>query len=127
MNQRQQAFCDYFLQSGNATEAAKKAGYSEKTAYSIGTENLKKPEIQKYISDHEKKAHNERIATADEILEFLSETVRCEECMRKDRLKAAELLGKRYALFSDSGNGGNEGITVNVNLTDYGGKDDDNS
>ena len=38
---KQQKFCEYYVQSGNATEAAKKAGYSEKTAYSIGTENLK--------------------------------------------------------------------------------------
>lgn len=127
MNQRQQAFCDYYLQTGNATEAAKKAGYSEKTAYSIGTENLKKPEIQKYLESRVKKAHTERIATAEEILEFLSETVRCEDCIRKDRLKAAELLGKRYALFTDSVNVGNEGITVNVTLTDYEGADDDNA
>ena len=47
MTLKQIKFCDYYLQSGNATEAAKKAGYSEETAYSIGNENLKKPEIQK--------------------------------------------------------------------------------
>lgn len=101
MNVRQQKFCDYYLQSGNATDAAKKAGYSERTAYSIGEENLKKPEIKKYLAEHEKKAHKERIATAEEILEFLSDTMRDNETERKDRLKAAELLGKRYVLFTD--------------------------
>lgn len=101
MNVRQQKFCDYYLQSCNATDAAKKAGYSERTAYSIGEENLKKPEIKKYLAEHEKKAHKERIATAEEILEFLSDTMRDNETERKDRLKAAELLGKRYVLFTD--------------------------
>lgn len=101
MNVRQQKFCDYYLQSGNATDAAKKAGYSERTAYSIGEENLKKPEIKKYLAEHGKKAHKGRIADAEEILEFLSDTMRNNETERKDRIKAAELLGKRYVLFTD--------------------------
>lgn len=101
MNVRQQKFCDYYLQSGNATDAAIKAGYSSKTARAIGAENLTKLDIQKYLAEHEKKAHKERIATAEEILEFLSETMRDNETERKDRLKAAELLGKRYVLFTD--------------------------
>lgn len=120
MNVRQQAFCDYYLQSGNATEAAIKAGYSEKTARAIGAENLTKLDIQKYLAEHAKKAHRERIATAEEILEFLSDTLRDDETGRKDRLKAAELLGKRYALFTDNVSVGSEGVTVYVNLTDYG-------
>lgn len=124
MNVRQQKFCDYYLQSCNATDAAKKAGYSERTAYSIGEENLKKPEIKKYLAEHGKKAHKERIATAEEILEFLSDTMRDNGTERKDRLKAAELLGKRYVLFTDKVNVANEGVTVYVNLTDYGEKSD---
>lgn len=124
MNVRQQKFCDYYLQSCNATDAAIKAGYSEKTARAIGAENLTKPDIQKYLAEHGKKAHKERIATAEEILEFLSDTVRDDEVGRKDRLKAAELLGKRYALFTDNVSMANEGITVYVNLTDYGEKND---
>lgn len=126
MNVRQQKFCDYYLQSCNATDAAKKAGYSERTAYSIGEENLKKPEIKKYLAEHGKKAHKERIATAEEILEFLSDTVRDDEVGRKDRLKAAELLGKRYALFEDRRDNGNEengGKTVEFIFTDTSMKD----
>ena len=101
MNVRQQKFCDYYLQSGNATESAIKAGYSKKTAYSIGQRLLKNVEIEKYLSEHQQKEHNSRIATAEEVLEFLSGTMRNEEIGRKERLKAAELLGKRYALFED--------------------------
>ena len=96
MNVRQQKFCDYYLES--CTDAAKKAGYSERTAYSIGEENLKKPEIKKYLTEHGKKAHKERIASANEVLEFWSETMRDEKQTRKDRLRASENLGKRYRL-----------------------------
>lgn len=98
MNQRQQAFCDYYLQSGNATEAAKKAGYSERTARAIGAENLTKPDILKYIAEREKKAHTERIATAEEVLEFWTSAMRNEEFPSKDRLRASENLGKRFRL-----------------------------
>lgn len=98
MNARQQKFCDYYLQSGNATEAAVKAGYSKKTARAIGAENLTKPDIQKYISEHAQKQHTERIATADEILEFWSKILRSDDISPKDRLRASENLGKRYRL-----------------------------
>lgn len=128
MNVRQQKFCDYYLQSGNATEAAIKAGYSKKTARAIGAENLTKPDIQKYLSEHQQKAHNSRIATAEEVLEFLSGTMRNEEIGRKERIKAAELLGKRYALFEDrKDNGGTEengGKTVEFIFTDTSMKDE---
>lgn len=98
MNVRQQKFCDYYLQSGNATDAAIKAGYSEKTAYSIGQRLLKNVEIEKYNAKHQQKAHKERIASANEVLEFWSETMRDEKQTRKDRLRASENLGKRYRL-----------------------------
>lgn len=46
---KMQRFVDLYLTSGNATKAAIEAGYSKKTAYSIGSENLKKPEIIEYM------------------------------------------------------------------------------
>ena len=49
MTAKQKRFCDEYLTDLNATQAAIRSGYSEKTAYSIGNENLKKPEIQEYI------------------------------------------------------------------------------
>ena len=51
MTDRQRKFADEYLIDCNATQAAIRAGYSEKTAYSIGDENLKKPEIKKYIDE----------------------------------------------------------------------------
>lgn len=102
MTPKQQAFCDYYIASGNATDAAEKAGYSKKTAYSIGSENLNKPEIQNYIQERVQKAQKSRIATAEEILEYLSGVVRNTEETTRERTKAAELLGKRYALFEEA-------------------------
>ena len=51
LTERQKRFVEEYLVDLNATEAAKRAGYSEKTAYSIGFENLKKPEIQEAIQE----------------------------------------------------------------------------
>lgn len=118
MTLKQQKFCDYYLATGNATEAAIKAGYSEQTARSIGSENLSKPDIQKYLSEHSQKAHNSRIADANEVLEYLSETMRDGSLYRKDRTKAAELLGKRYGLYNgdDTNETSDHGVTINVKV-----------
>lgn len=48
---KQQKFCEYYVELANATEAAKRAGYSEKTAYSQGQRMLKNVEIQKYVNE----------------------------------------------------------------------------
>lgn len=95
---KQKRFCEEYAISGNATDAAKKAGYSEKTAYSIGTENLKKPEIQKYLAELTKPFDNKKIATAEEVLQFWAQVMRDGEVPVKDRLRASENLGKRYRL-----------------------------
>lgn len=47
---KQKAFADYYIECGNAAEAARKAGYSLRTADSIGRENLRKPTISAYIA-----------------------------------------------------------------------------
>ena len=65
---KQKRFCDEYLIDLNATQAAIRAGYSKKTAYSIGVENLKKPEIKSYIDEQLKKMQDESIAKADEVL-----------------------------------------------------------
>ncbi|EOO30771.1 hypothetical protein IIU_05088 [Bacillus cereus VD133] len=76
---KQQAFCDYYIEKGNATEAAKKAGYSEKTAKVIGTENLSKPYLQEYIQKRLEEISSERIADAEEVLMYLTKVIRREE------------------------------------------------
>lgn len=120
MTPRQQKFCDEYLISGNATDAAIKAGYSPKTAYSMGNENLNKPELKAYIETELDKIHSAKIADAEEVMKYLTAVMRgehteeipllcgdgCQELIQKEvgakeRLKAAELIGKRYGLFTD--------------------------
>ena len=49
LTEKQKRFADYYIETGNGTEAAVKAGYSKKTARVIGQENLLKPAIKNYI------------------------------------------------------------------------------
>jgi phage terminase small subunit len=102
---KQQAFADYYLELGNATESAKRAGYSEQTAYSIGIENLKKPEISAYIEKRLKEINSKRIATIDEVMQFYTNVLRGEEkdqfgldASLTDRLKAGQELIKRLSV-----------------------------
>lgn len=114
---KQQRFVDEYLIDLNATQAAIRAGYSKGTAYSIGVENLRKPEIQKRIQERMNEKEASLIATQDEILKYLTSVMRGESMSavivvedgmpkemdkhpnEKERLQAAELLGKRYGLY----------------------------
>lgn len=117
---KQKRFADEYIISGNATEAAIKAGYSEKTARFIGTENLTKPNIKSYIDERLKELEDKAIAKQDEVLKYLTSIMRGEQTEQilkgegegyqsivsidvsaKDRIKAAELLGKRYGTWTD--------------------------
>lgn len=123
MNAKQKKFCDEYLIDCNATQAAIRAGYSSKTAYSIGEENLKKPELKAYIEQQLELLHNEKTANAQEVMEYLTSVMRGEhreqtlqlvgdgvqkiayiDVSAKERLKAAELIGKRYGIFKDNVN-----------------------
>lgn len=124
MTEKQRRFCDEYLIDLNATQAAIRAGYSKKTAYSIGVENLKKPELKKYIDSRMAEKESELIADQDEVLKYLTAVMRGQTQAEvvvvenigdymsqartmqkapdeKERLKAAELLGKRYGLYTD--------------------------
>lgn len=120
MTPRQQKFCDEYLISGNATEAAIKAGYSRKTAKQTGSENLSKPNLRAYIDEQLAKIHSAKIADAEEVMKYLTSVMRGEhteqvlklvgegvqtvtdiDVSAKERLKAAELIGKRYGLFTE--------------------------
>ena len=121
---KQQRFCDEYLIDLNATQAAIRAGYSKKTARKIGQENLTKPDIKQYIENRMAEKEKALIADQDEVLRYLTSVLRGEnqsteivvegigdgcseartiqkEPSEKDRLKAAELLGKRYGLYTD--------------------------
>jgi len=68
LTEKQKRFCDEYLMDLNATQAAIRAGYSTKTAKSIGQENLTKPYLKTYIGERLKQLEDERIARADEVL-----------------------------------------------------------
>lgn len=111
MTPKQKKFCDEYIKSGNAKQSAIKAGYSPKTAYSIGNENLNKPELKAYIGERLKELSNHKILSAAEVLEYLSRVVAGKETeyvatskgvfpdvpvSAKDRISAAKELLKRY-------------------------------
>lgn len=101
---KQKAFADYYIQCGNSTDAARKAGYSEKTSRFIGSENLTKPNISAYIAERMQAQNEARVASADEVLQFFSSVMRGEvkdqfglDAALSDRLNAGKELMKRYA------------------------------
>ena len=129
MTPKQQKFADKFIELGNKTEAAIKAGYSPKTAYSIGNENMKKPEIKAYIDKQLNEMHSDTVASGQDVLEFLTKIMNGEqtesvvtnkgmvkgvEVSAKDRIKAAELIGKRHSLFTDKVEQTNTNIEIDV-------------
>ena len=116
---KQKRFIDEYIITGNASDAARRAGYSPKTADRIGNENLKKLVIQQAMADRLKELDSKKTASVKEVLEFLTSTLRGEildenivvegmgdgvssartmetRVASRDRLKAAELLLKRY-------------------------------
>lgn len=100
---KQKAFADEYLKCGNATEAARKAGYNEKSARQIATENLSKPYISAYIAERQKQIEDSRIADVSEVLQFFSSVMRGEvkdqfemDAALSDRLSAGRELMKRY-------------------------------
>jgi phage terminase small subunit len=98
MNQRQRAFCEAYLLSGNATEAAIKAGYSPKSARSIGQRLLTFADIREYLAQRNAQIIAENTATLEEIYSFWTVTMRDQASKPADRLKASELLSKALTL-----------------------------
>lgn len=141
---KQQRFCDEYLIDLNATQAAIRAGYSKKTAGRIGTENVQKPVIKEYIAQRMAEKESRLIADQDEVLKYLTSVMRGQSRSsivvvestgdfmsaareiekspdEKERLKAAELLGKRYGLYTDKVD---QVVDMDLNITvDYGDED----
>lgn len=99
LNARRQAFVIAYAETGNASEAARRAGYSEKTAYSTGEQLLRNPEIQQAVKELAGTKMSAGIATAEERQLFWSKVMQDNEQDMKDRLRASELLGKRQGDF----------------------------
>lgn len=79
VTEKQKRFCDEYLTDLNATQAAVRAGYSKKTAYSIGEENLRKPEIKEYIEKRMAEKESQLIANQDEVMRYLTAVMRREK------------------------------------------------
>ena len=103
LNQRQLIFCEEYIKTNNATKAAIAAGYSEKTAYVIGAENLRKPNISAYIKTRLDEINREQIASTDEVMRFFTSVLRGTEkdqfgldASLADRIKAGQEIVKRF-------------------------------
>ena len=99
LNERQKRFCEYYVACGNAAEAARKAGYSVKTARHQGYDLLTRPHVALYIRELTDGPREKRISKAIEVLEFYTRVMRGEEkdvfdvgLSLDDRLKAASYL-----------------------------------
>ena len=97
---KQKAFADEYLICGNATEAAKKAGY--KQPHVQGSQNLGKLSVSEYIEERQKQIEDSRIATIDEVMQYLTSVMRGEikdqfelEAPIAERTKAAQEILKR--------------------------------
>jgi phage terminase small subunit len=108
VREKHKLFAEEYIKTLNITQSAKNAGYSAKTAYAIGFKLLKNADIQEYIKKRMAEVDHQKIASANEVLETLTRIIRGQEKEQfdldvaiQDKLKAAELLGKRYALFTD--------------------------
>lgn len=127
MTEKQKIFADEYLIDLNATRAyrvAYPAVKKDETAKSAGSRMLTNVNVKKYINERLEEIHSEKTADAKEVMEYLTSVLRGESQSEeivveglgdglskaktmekapseKDRLKAAELLGKRYSLFTD--------------------------
>lgn len=99
LTEMQKRFIDYYIETANATESAKRAGYKGKNLNRIGSQNLSK--LDKFIKIKLQEKEEQRIASQDEVLEYLTKVMRGQEkdqfgldASLQDRTKCAELLGK---------------------------------
>ena len=137
LTQKQQRFVDEYIISGNATQAAIKAGYSKRSAQQTGAENLLKPVIKAELDRRNAEIKSAKTADMQEVMEYLASVMRGEQTesvatakgiydnvpvSAKDRIKAAELIGKRHGAWTDkkeiSGN-----MNIDIGIGDY---DEDN-
>lgn len=100
---KQQRFVEEYLIDLNATQAAIRAGYSEKTAYSVGHENLKKPEIQKAIEEAKKQVSKRTELTVDMVVNGLLKEAQdyAEGSTQSARVSAWAHLGKHLGMFTE--------------------------
>lgn len=121
LTEKQRRFADEYIISGNATQAAINAGYSKRYAGTNTDKLLKNTNIRQYIDERLAELQSEKVADQEEVMEYLTKVLRGEETdqtvvfqgadygssiediqvANKDRIRAAELLGKRYGMWTD--------------------------
>jgi len=101
MTNKQELFIQHYLTSFNATQSAIKAGYSEDTACSIGSENLSKPDIKQAIDDGIAKIVAQTDDKRAKLIKYWVSVIDDTEAKETDRLKASDLLGKYLAMFTE--------------------------
>lgn len=101
MTPKQEAFCREYVIDLNATQAAIRSGYSEKTAGAVGFENLKKPEIQKKVEELKAAATQKAEVSVQDVLCGIRTIAENECATNRDKLKAWELLGRYNGMFTD--------------------------
>ena len=102
MRQLMENFCLEIVQSGNGTEAYKKAGYKVKSdnAAAVGAAKLlRKAKVQKRIAELRSEMDSHKIMDAAERRELLTQFARNEETAKPDRLKAMDLLNKMDGVY----------------------------
>ena len=99
MNDRQKRFCEFYAERPDGTYAAIKAGYSPRTAASIASENLRKPELLQYIRKLQAEAAEIRVASVTEAKAVWSDILRDPEQKAADRIRAGELLARAAGAF----------------------------
>lgn len=138
MTEKQKRFADYYIETANATESARRAGYKGENLNRVASENLTKLVIREYIDAKVAEKDRERIADQDEVLSYLTGVMRGKQTEQtligrgegmqaitdidvgaSQRIKAAELLGKRYAMWTDKQQiDGNVPVTIVEDLDD---------
>lgn len=141
MTEKQKLFCDEYLIDLNGTRAYRTVYKSktDRTAATRASNLLKKEDIAEYINKRLEEIHNENTADIQEVMEYLTSVMRgkslssvlsmcgdgCQEIVEKEpdekeKLKAAELLGKRFGMFKDNVDITSNGKTVIVDDIDEG-------
>lgn len=101
MTTRQRRFADAYLLDGDPIKAFEEAGYREKNAAAASKRLLQSPSVQAYIAQHAERSREREVAAPSEILQYLTSVLRGEHGSDRERLRAAELLGKRHGLFHE--------------------------
>ena len=137
MTIKQQRFADEYIISANATQAAIKAGYSKKYANTNASKLLQNTTIKSYIDERLEDLQSKKVASQQEVMEYLTSVMRGQETEQtiigvadlgqeltdievsaKDRIKAAELIGKRYRMWTDKVEADVQGTVVFANEDD---------